>query len=532
MKYLASLSLFLCLLPVPQLSAQVGNEAKKPDAVKAPQAEVKKGETGAGGKGEGEESDPAFKLVPAPDGRAYFPKGRAGWYTRHLSVMKEPSLQPKEKEPGEWTLRFTWLRSFHKPIAVRVWKEGNDVRMRAVRLNGKGGYDPGKIDKDIARKLTTDEWKALQPLTETKELWMPLTGEEEATELHSQSGPHFMKTTFFPVLLLSLMTVQSFCADTPITLVIHGGAGIMRKELTPAKEAEARKGLEQALRAGFKVLQNGGSSTDAVTTAIVTMEDLPVFNAGRGAVLTSAGTVELDASIMEGAKRRAGAAASIQGVKNPILLARRIMEDGRHVMMTGRGAETFAREAKLTFEPAEYFIIPERVEELKKHKEKEQQRAKEAKKKSGAFVAPPTAGELIGTVGAVALDKDGHLAAGTSTGGRTGKLPGRIGDSPVIGAGTWAEDGVVAVSCTGHGEYFIRLAIAHDLAARIKYQNLPVATAATALMKDDLTKAGGTGGLIALDSKGNISTPFNTEGMFRASMRADGTVQISIFEDP
>jgi hypothetical protein len=182
MKYLASLSLFLCLLPVPQLSAQVGNEAKKPDAVKAPQAEVKKGETGAGGKGEGEESDPAFKLVPAPDGRAYFPKGRAGWYTRHLSVMKEPSLQPKEKEPGEWTLRFTWLRSFHKPIAVRVWKEGNDVRMRAVRLNGKGGYDPGKIDKDIARKLTTDEWKALQPLTETKELWMPLTGEEEALD--------------------------------------------------------------------------------------------------------------------------------------------------------------------------------------------------------------------------------------------------------------------------------------------------------------------------------------------------------------
>jgi beta-aspartyl-peptidase (threonine type) len=200
-------------------------------------------------------------------------------------------------------------------------------------------------------------------------------------------------------------------------------------------------------------------------------------------------------------------------------------------MMTGRGAEDFAREAKLAFEPAEYFIIPERLEELRKLQAKEKEKEQLKDKKSGAAVAPPTAAELIGTVGAVALDKDGHLAAGTSTGGRTNKRPGRIGDSPVIGAGTWAEDGVVAVSCTGHGEYFIRLAIAHDLAARIKYQNLPVATAATTLMKEDLTKAGGTGGLIALDAKGNISTPYNTEGMFRASMRADGTMQIAIFEE-
>jgi beta-aspartyl-peptidase (threonine type) len=339
-----------------------------------------------------------------------------------------------------------------------------------------------------------------------------------------------MKTILFLTFLLStLMTVQPVRADAPITLVLHGGAGIMRKELAPEKEAEARKVLEQALRAGFKVLQDGGSSTDAVAAAIVVMEDSPVFNAGRGAVLTSAGTVEMDASIMEGAKRQAGAAASVQGVKNPILLARRIMDDGRHVMMTGRGAEAFAREAKLAIEPAEYFIIPERVEELRKLKEKEKENEKQ--KKSGASVTPLTAAELIGTVGAVALDKNGHLAAGTSTGGRTGKLPGRVGDSPVIGAGTWAEDRVVAVSCTGHGEYFIRLAIAHDLAARIKYQNAPVATAATTLMKEDLTKAGGTGGLIALDAKGNIATPFNTEGMFRASMRADGTVHIAVFEE-
>jgi beta-aspartyl-peptidase (threonine type) len=323
------------------------------------------------------------------------------------------------------------------------------------------------------------------------------------------------------------MTTASLIAESPPVLVIHGGAGITRAELPPDKEAAARKVLEEALRKGHKVLTDGGTSMDAVTTAIVVLEDSPLFNAGRGAVLTSAGTVEMDASVMDGATRAAGTAASIQGVKNPILLARRIMEDGRHVTLSGRGAEDFAREAKLAFEPADYFITPERTAQL------ERWRAKQREKKSGAAADPTEAREeapfLIGTVGAVALDKKGHLAAGTSTGGRTGKLPGRVGDSPIIGAGTYAEDGVVAVSCTGHGEFFMRMVVAHDVAARMKYQNATVAAAAEEIIQKEMPKLGGTGGLIAVDAKGNIAMPFNTEGMFRASLGADGTVQIAIF---
>jgi beta-aspartyl-peptidase (threonine type) len=327
------------------------------------------------------------------------------------------------------------------------------------------------------------------------------------------------------LIVLFVMLTASSDADTPQVLVIHGGAGITRAELSPEKEAAARKVLEEALRKGHKVLTDGGSSMDAVTTAIVVLEDSPLFNAGRGSVLTSAGAVEMDASVMDGRKREAGTAASIQGVKNPILLARRIMEDGRHVTLSGKGAEDFARAEKLAFEPAEYFITPERAAQLEKW------RAKQKEKKSGASAEPPEAPFLIGTVGAVALDKHGHLAAGTSTGGRTGKLPGRVGDSPVIGAGTYAEDGVVAVSCTGHGEFFMRMVVAHDVAARMKYQNATVAAAAKEIIQKEMPKLGGTGGLIAVDAKGNITTPFNTEGMFRASIRADGSMQIAIFSE-
>lgn len=327
-----------------------------------------------------------------------------------------------------------------------------------------------------------------------------------------------------------LMTAAATLADSPITLVIHGGAGILRDELNPEKEAASRKVLEEALRKGFKVLQDGGSSADAVIAAIVILEDSPLFNAGRGSVLTAAGTVEMDASIMNGATHKAGAAAGVQGVKNPILLARKIMDNTPHVMLTGKGAEDFAREQKLAFEPAEYFIIPERVEQLKKAKAKAEQ-AKEKGKKTGAVAAPLPSSLHIGTVGAVALDKHGHLAAGTSTGGMTNKRAGRVGDSPVIGAGTYAEDGVVAVSCTGHGEFFIRSAVAYDVAARMKYQGATVDAAAKEIIKVQLPKLGGAGGLIALDAKGNMATPFNTRGMWRASMRADGSVHIAVFEE-
>lgn len=331
-----------------------------------------------------------------------------------------------------------------------------------------------------------------------------------------------MKSLTQLIAILFVMTAATMYADSPVTLVIHGGAGILRNELSPEKEAASRKVLEESLRKGFKVLQDGGSSADAVLAAIVILEDSPLFNAGRGSVLTAAGTVEMDASIMDGATRKAGAAAGVQGVKNPIILARRIMDNTPHVMLTGKGAEDFAREQKLAFEPAEYFIIPERVEQLKKAKEKA---------KAGASGNPLPPSFLIGTVGAVALDKHGHLAAGTSTGGMPNKRPGRVGDSPIIGAGTYAEDGVVAVSCTGHGEYFIRSAVAYDVAARMKYQSATVEAATREIIKVQLPKLGGEGGLIALDAKGNIATPFNTSGMIRASIHADGSIHIAIFEE-
>jgi beta-aspartyl-peptidase (threonine type) len=339
-----------------------------------------------------------------------------------------------------------------------------------------------------------------------------------------------MKTATPLIAALLVMTAAPMPAESPVTLVLHGGAGILRDELNPEKEAASRKVLEDALRKGHKVLQDGGSSIDAVIAAIVILEDSPMFNAGRGAVLTAAGTVEMDASIMDGATHKAGAAAGVQGVKNPILLARRIMDETPHVMLAGRGAEEFARDEKLAFEPAEYFITPERVEGLKKARAKAE-REKEKEKKNGALADPLPSSSLIGTVGAVALDRNGHLAAGTSTGGMTNKRAGRLGDSPVIGAGTYAEDGVVAVSCTGHGEYFIRSAVAYDVAARMKYQRVTVDAAAREIIKVQLPKLGGTGGLIALDAKGNIATPFNTQGMWRASMRADGSLQIAVFDE-
>jgi len=316
------------------------------------------------------------------------------------------------------------------------------------------------------------------------------------------------------------MHAATALAESPITLVIHGGAGVTREELPPEKEAASRKVLEESLRKGFKVLQDGGSSLDAVSAAIVVLEDSPLFNAGRGAVLTAAGTVELDSSIMDGATLKAGAAAGVQGVRNPIHLARAIMDHSPHVMLTGKGAEDFAREQKLPFEPAEYFIIPERVEQLKKAKEK----------KHASNDALPTSSK-VGTVGAVALDKHGHLAAGTSTGGVTNKRAGRVGDSPIIGAGTYAEDNVVAVSCTGHGEFFIRAAVAYDVAARMKYQHATVEAATREIIKVRLPKLGGEGGLIALDAKGNVATPYNTPGMFHGYIRSDGTTHIAIFEE-
>ncbi len=324
-------------------------------------------------------------------------------------------------------------------------------------------------------------------------------------------------------LLLALMTASSLHAESPITLVIHGGAGVSRDELSAEQETAARAALEASLRAGFKVLQSGGSSLDAVSAAIIVLEDSPSFNAGRGAVLTAAGTVEMDASIMDGSTLKAGAVAGVQGVRNPIRLARAVMDHTPHVLLIGTGAEAFAREQKMPFEPLEYFVIPERVKQLQEAKEK-------AAKKQASTESLP-ASFKVGTVGAVALDQAGHLAAGTSTGGMTNKRAGRVGDSPLIGAGTYAEDGLVAVSCTGHGEYFIRCAVAHDVAARMKYQGITVGDATRTIIHERLKQMKGSGGLISLDAKGNVATPFNTPGMFHGVIRADGTIHIAIFEE-
>lgn len=331
-----------------------------------------------------------------------------------------------------------------------------------------------------------------------------------------------MKT--LPILAATalLHAIPCMAADAPITLVIHGGAGIAKKDLPPEKEAACRQVLEEALHAGHKILKDGGSSLDAVQTAIMVLEDSPLFNAGRGAVLTSEGKVEMDASIMDGRTSAAGAAASVRGVRNPIRLARMVMERSPHVLLMGEGAEAFARECRLPFEPEEWFITPEQQEKLRKAKENQ---------KTSSTAAPEDLTMLMGTVGALALDKDGHLAAGTSTGGLTNKMHGRVGDSPIVGAGTFAEDGVCAVSCTGHGESFIRSVVAYDVAARMKYAKADLATAAREVIHEKLVKIKGKGGLIALDAAGNVATAFNTPGMFHGWIKADGSVRVAIFEE-
>jgi len=306
--------------------------------------------------------------------------------------------------------------------------------------------------------------------------------------------------------------------DSPVVLVIHGGAGITRDALPPEREASCRKAMEEALRAGGKVLRDAGASLDAVEAAIVVLEDSPLFNAGRGSALTADGTVEMDASVMTGEQPSAGAVTGVSRVRNPIRLARMIMERTPTVMLAGKGAEDLARQYGLKFEAPEWFITPEQQEKLKK-----------AKAKEHADAGTEDMSMRMGTVGAVALDKLGHLAAGTSTGGLVNKRAGRIGDSPIIGAGTYAEDSVCAISCTGQGEFFIRAVVAHDVAALMKYRGMSLTDATSEVVKRKLKP--GTGGLIGLDAKGNIATPFNTPGMFHGWLKADGTLHIAIFEE-
>jgi len=309
-----------------------------------------------------------------------------------------------------------------------------------------------------------------------------------------------------------------------IGLAIHGGAGtIERSKMTPEKEREYRAGLERALGAGYEILKQGGSSLDATEAAVRVLEDDPHFNAGRGSVFTSAGTNEMDASIMDGRTLRAGAVGSVKHIRNPIDLARLVMDKSPHVMLDCAGAEAFAKANGIELVDQKYFFTQERWDALQKIKAAEKNRASGA---GTSFLI--TDQDRHGTVGAVALDKDGNLAAATSTGGTTNKLPGRIGDTPVIGAGTYANNQTCAVSCTGDGEYFIRAAAAHEVSALIQYRGIKLQEAAQTAL-DAVKKLGGTGGLIAIDRNGDIALPFNTNGMYRGYVDPNGKFVVDIY---
>ena len=307
--------------------------------------------------------------------------------------------------------------------------------------------------------------------------------------------------------------------ETPRTaLVIHAGAGVIeRRSLSEADEAAVRRDLDRALDAGNAVLKRGGAALDAVTAAVVVLEDSPWFNAGKGAVFTADGTHELDASIMEGHTRRAGAVAGVTTVRHPIQLARAVMERSNHVMLAAAGAERFADTLpEIERVPNAWFDTDTRRRQLEKAK---------AKESAGHAAAP---GTYFGTVGAVALDAQGHLAAATSTGGMTNKRWGRIGDSPVIGAGTWA-DARCAVSATGWGEFYIRTAAAHSICAHMRLRGDTLAAAAEAVINGEIPALGGDGGAIAMDADGNIAMPFNTSGMYRGWIGVDGERGTAVF---
>ena len=312
---------------------------------------------------------------------------------------------------------------------------------------------------------------------------------------------------------------------SPVAIVIHGGAGTIRREKMSAEmEARYRETLQLAVTAGYDLLQAGGTSRDAVKAAIVILEDSELFNAGHGAVLNHVGDVELDASIMEGHTLNAGAVASLRHTRNPILLADRVLTDSPHVMLIGEGAEEFARHQGFEAVDNSYFKTERRIEQLKKAKD----RITLSEDISDDIQKPDDFEKPIGTVGAVALDRHGHITAGTSTGGMTNKRFGRVGDSPIIGAGTYADD-QCGVSATGHGEYFIRAAVAHDICARVRYQGVSLLQAADEVVMHKLVDMQADGGVIALDRNGDVTTPFNSVGMYRASIDREGKLSVGIF---
>ncbi len=356
-----------------------------------------------------------------------------------------------------------------------------------------------------------------------------------------------MKKTFLFLLIINLLIPIAVLSQKPapaeikqlqgpqkprLGFVIHGGAGVILKgSLTPAQEKEYRAKLEEAVLAGYKALQAGKPGLEAVEIAIRILEDSPLFNAGKGAVFTNDGKNEMDASIMDGKTLAAGAIAGVHRVKNPITLALAVMEKSEHVMLTGDGAEKFAAEQKIELVETKYFWTQPRWDALQKilKEEKGKSEIKERGKGEKEQSSSEVPYNKFGTVGAVALDKDGNLAAGTSTGGMTNKKYGRIGDAPIIGAGTYANNATCAVSATGWGEFFIRLGVARDISALMEYQAMPIQNAADLVIKQKLQKLGGDGGIIAVDKFGNIGISFNSEGMYRAYINSDGKPVVQIY---
>ncbi|MBA3901961.1 MAG: isoaspartyl peptidase/L-asparaginase [Bacteroidetes bacterium] len=338
---------------------------------------------------------------------------------------------------------------------------------------------------------------------------------------------------FFSLLIitLSFYSTESWSQDKIVVFVIHGGAGtILKKNMTPEKEEEYHSKLKEAVSAGYQILVDGGINLDAIEAAIKILEDSPLFNAGKGAVFTHDLTNELDASIMDGKTLKAGAVAGVTTIKNPITAARRVMDSSAHVLMVGQGAEKFAREQNLVLVDPSYFQDKKRLEQLKKLQEKEKQ-LKDTDDGRGFIFPQELKDYKYGTVGAVALDSYGNLAAGTSTGGMTNKKYGRVGDSPIIGAGTYANNKTCAISATGHGEYFIRAVVAHDISAMMEYKNVSLEDAANEVINKKLVELNGDGGIIAVDKQGNYSMVFNTEGMFRAVIDKQGKMFIKIYKE-
>jgi beta-aspartyl-peptidase (threonine type) len=332
----------------------------------------------------------------------------------------------------------------------------------------------------------------------------------------------------FLAFLLSVQIVNA--QEKKYVMVIHGGAGtLLKSKMTPGKEAAYKAALTEALTKGFAVLQSGKSSIDAVESTIHVLENSPLFNAGKGAVFTHNGRNELDASIMDGKTLKAGAVAGVTTIKNPISAARAVMDKSEHVMMVGSGAEQFAKEAGLDIVDPSYFWTKERWDGLQEALKADSLKAVLDHDQKKGKLGTINRDNKFGTVGCVALDKQGNLAAGTSTGGMTNKKYGRVGDAPIIGAGTYCDNGTVGISCTGWGEFYIRNVVAKTISDLMEYKGLGVSEASKMVL-DKVAKMGGDGGLIALDKNGNIAMPFNTEGMYRGAITADGKIEIQIYK--